>query len=70
MATPKKRAADKLSDLAGQLGRARSKLAAALEKLADTAEDKSRTEVRTSRGGRTVTVINRGTTISRPKKRG
>jgi hypothetical protein len=67
MATSRK--STPLAKAVARLGSAGAKLTRALEKLADQATDDSRTEVRTTRGGRTITVINRGTSVSRPKKR-
>jgi hypothetical protein len=68
MATSRK-STNPLAKAVARLGSAGTKLTRALEKLADQATDDSRTEVRTSRGGRTITVVNRGTRISRPKNR-
>ena len=72
MATPKKSAVDPAKiarDLRAKLGRTRSTVTRALEKLADMPEQ-DRVEVRKSRGGRTITVVNRGgVTVGAPRKR-
>jgi hypothetical protein len=52
------------------LGRTRAKVSRALEKIAELPEDDA-VKVRRSRGGRTITVINRGgVTVGKPRKRG
>ena len=70
MATRKKPAAASAArDLREKLGRAQSKLKRAVEKLADL-PDEERVEVQRSRGGRTITVVNRGgITVGTPRKR-